>query len=92
MRSATAGARPLSAIISSRTVLHSSLSSLSMAEQMGRNLAAGTPAMSSTASSSPLWFSLMVNSPMGREDSTSDTTVMTSASGIMGAAIGEQER
>lgn len=85
MRSAVASDRPFSVVSSSRTADHGSLSSLSMAEHTARNLAAGTPASCSVASSRPRWLSLMVKSPMGSDDRISAATDTTSASGIMGA-------
>ncbi len=68
------GDRPFWSTISARTAAQGSLSSLSMAEQMGRNLAAGTPHTRIIASSSRRWLSLMRKRPMSSVPSASAST------------------
>jgi len=73
-RGRASGASPFWSTISARTAAQGSLSSLSMAEQMGRNLAAGTPHVRIIASSSRRWLSLMRKRPMSSAASASAST------------------
>lgn len=59
------------------TSVQGALSSLSTAEQMGRNFSAGTPHISNIASNSFRWFNLIKNFPTGSSERISDATVMT---------------
>jgi hypothetical protein len=60
-----------------RTSAQGALSSLSTAEQIGRNFSAGTPHISNIASSSFLWFNLTKNLPTGSSERISAATVIT---------------
>jgi hypothetical protein len=63
------------------TSAHGALSSLSTAEQIGRNFSAGTPHISNIASSNFLWFNLIKNFPTGSSERISAATVMTCEEG-----------
>ena len=87
MRSATSGSRPLSSTISRRTSAHGSLSSLSTAEQIVRNLSGGQPHRSKIESSRRRWLSLMQKLPIGRSVRISAHTVTASASATMSGNV-----
>ena len=85
MRSATSGASPFVSTISQRTSAHGSLSSLSTALQIARNLAGSTPHAANMPSSSWRWLTLTANRPSRSPPRISLTILTHSASGSIGS-------